>query len=400
MRRTLFLLQQPTVIVTLLSPSPAASRRMLQRLQRWTFQPQHPMELSSSFNDDALNQTLVSNSALLRLVRPGMKLDSVALPLGSSKETRTILHWLSVDVGDKESNTGSHSGMQMFAIQALTPRTDLLQESRDRLAEKLVKGEPSAFETLRTLGSALTGRLTTRHYLPRQHERLPLLDLEAPTTSQNFAEPSLGWEAGELKEIVIPAYADEGTTLFTTLNDSPHLTRPVTGVYQLPASRLCIRPLPMAKEDRTLLSPSLIFHSDDMGDDVLRNTDDASTHAVKIGFTGITGRGQLMLLDDDNKDKSESSAVDIRLCSATKASSMFAEAQASLLASSLSELQSKHVLTHHSPHDQTAKRESDPNLNRMDCWVEFRATIRNPKGFLPRQKAGPRTATAPDLPYE
>ena len=104
-----------------------------------------------------------------------------------------------------------------------------------------------------------------------------------------------------------------------------------------------------------------------------------------------------MLLDK----KIISKDVDIRLCPATKPSSMFAEAQESLLASSLSELQSKHVLTHHSAKDTAAAdREADPKTNNMDCWVEFRANIRNPKGFLPRQSASPRTAKAPDLPYE
>lgn len=360
------------------------------------------MTMDGTLASDALDRALMNSNALLRLVSPQRKFDSVALSLGSQNETRTVLHWLSVDAGEKDSSGGGINGVELFAIQALTPRTDcLLQEARDRLALKLPNHAANPFETLQTLGLALADRRRTRHYLPRQHERLPLLDVEEVSEAWDTSEATVGWKAGELKEIVIPVYwsdtyADQ-RTLFTTLDDSANLSRPVTGVYQLPASRLSIRPLPMAKEDRTVPPPSLIFHSEDLDDVTVRNAVDATTKAVKIGYTGRASRGQLMLLDET----AESAGVDIRLCSASKTSSMFAEAQESLLASSLIELQSKHVLTHHSPKDTAASRESDPNTNKMDCWVEFRANIRNPKGFLfRRQQESPKTAKAPDLPYE
>ena len=73
---------------------------------------------------------------------------------------------------------------------------------------------------------------------------------------------------------------------------------------------------------------------------------------------------------------------------------MFAEAQESLLAASLPELQSSHVL-------EGAKGTVDPKTERMDCWAEFRATVRNPRGFLKRNEViVTKTAKAPDLPYE
>lgn len=402
MRRTLYLLQQQTVVVTLLSPSPYASRRMLHRLQRWTLQTQQPMVRRGAAANDALDQTLVSN-AMLRIVRPKLKLDSVALPLGSTYCPRVVLHWLSLDLGDLDRNN-TYSDMQLLAIQRLTWHEDLLQETRNQLVEKLRMRDTSLFKTVQTLGLALAGRLTTRHLVPRQLEYLPLLELDEPNDGYDV-DPSISWKNGELKEIVIPTYASDTyadkKTLFTTLRDSPHLTRPVPGVYKLLASRVCIRPLPMAKEDRKVPPPSLIFHWDDLEEAGLRNVDDDTTHAVKIGYTGRTGRGQLMLLDD-KKDNLMSSGVDIRLCSATQSSPVFAESQESLLASSLSELQSKHVLTNHLPGDATVQRESDPNINKMDCWVEFRANIRNPQGFLPRHELAsrPRTAKAPDLPFE
>jgi hypothetical protein len=395
MRRTLVLrqLQPTTVVVTLLSPSPAASRRMLSRLHRWT---QHHHQQSSllaqpiltvpiAAKTDALDQALGSNT-MLRFLAPQRKLDSVAMFLGSqTDEASTVVHCLSLDQGENDrGNKRTNLGMELFAIQSLTPRTDVLQESRDRLADQLSKQQAmSSFESFQTLGAVLADRPKTRHYLPWQHKRLPLLDWENEVVACETSAPSSGWNAGELKEIVIPAYwgdsyADQ-RTLFTSLEDSRHLTRPVTGLYQLPKSRVCIRPLPMAKEDRNVPSPSLIFHSEDLENAGMLNKDDATTKAVKIGYTGRAARGQLILLGTT----SESTGVDIRLCSAKKPSSMFAEAQESLLASSLSELQSTRVLTHR---ETAATGESDPNINKMDCWVEFRANMRNPKGFLPHQQ--------------
>lgn len=82
--------------------------------------------------------------------------------------------------------------------------------------------------------------------------------------------------------------------------------------------------------------------------------------------------------------------IDVRFCSSYKPSSMFCEAQESLLASSLDELQSTNVLK------STGK--VDPRTLQTDCWVEFRANISRPMGYL--KKTQPKIAKAPDLPYE
>lgn len=312
-------------------------------------------------------------------------------------------------------------------------------------------------DVLRALGSTLGYPTASRQYLMRQHDRLPLLDLDdgvlvppavaavplnrataAPTTTEPSPPPSLAgavWEVGDLKEIVIPAYwsdtyADQ-RSLFATLQESAWLTRPAAGLYRLPlvagnsaVPRVCLRPLPMGKEDRTAVPspPTLVFHAADLDAAAARLVADhdtdgddgdgsAKTAVVKIGYTGQRGaasRGQLVLLDA--AASAETAGVDIRLCAAPTPSSVFAEAQASLLASSLSELQSKHVLS--SSHQKStaeknsaATRDADLNTNQMDCWVEFRASLRNPLGFLPRRRrqsasTGPKIAKAPDLPYE
>ena len=118
---------------------------------------------------------------------------------------------------------------------------------------------------------------------------------------------------------------------------------------------------------------------DDSDSDTDNDSSSTSTTAVataKIGYNG-TAKGQIMVQTGDW------TGLDVRFCESTKYSSMFAEAQASLQAGSLPELQ----------------REEDGKLKDGDCWVEFRANLRHPAGFMRRRKP-PRIAKIPDLPYE
>ena len=99
-------------------------------------------------------------------------------------------------------------------------------------------------------------------------------------------------------------------------------------------------------------------------------------------------KGQLMVRSDDWV------GMDLRFCEQTKYSAGFAEAQESLLAGSLPSLQSTHVL-------DGAQGTVDPRTDKMDCWVEFRESVRNPVGYWSKQTTtNKRTAKAPDLPYE
>lgn len=216
---------------------------------------------------------------------------------------------------------------------------------------------------------------------------------------------------GDLKEIVIPfdfSSNTSSTTWMDTLSStSRHSSyRSVTGLYQLPYSNIYIRPIPMAKEDRQYgLSPTLIFHSDtEHMDDVLEQNrtiqnEVNTTQIMKIGYTGRKSHGQLMI-----SDRSTFGGMHVRLCSQEKPTSMYAEAQDSLLASSLGELQSQRVLQTKTDHSSS----TDPRTNSTDCWVEFRANLRHPLGFISTSSSllsnahsdPPKIAKAPNIPYE
>ena len=84
-------------------------------------------------------------------------------------------------------------------------------------------------------------------------------------------------------------------------------------------------------------------------------------------------------------------------------SSSFDEAQDSLLAGSLAELQSTHVVSE----GKLVGADTvvgDPKIGRADCWIETRETVKQPVGFFSslfrREPSGNRIAKPPDLPYE
>jgi len=385
--------------VVFLSPNPAASRRLLQKIQRWIAVPtaQH-VELLSNSDSDALTASLLPSNPLLKLMTPrGTTIDSLALPLAND----SLLHCLSLRSSrpstDNKLSGNNDSTIKLLAIQSLSTVAKkqtggfdlLLQESRNRLASAFQNNKlnqstsSSSLSTLRIMRSAWSGRGTASVL---QQATLPLLDFGDDPTDFNETATNDTWnQSGALKEIVIPSYPTDtysnGESLFTTLQQSTQVHRPMSGLYQLPQG-LCIRPLPAAKEDRNLPPPSLIFHTNSLKDD--HNDHDAA--AFKIGFSGLSGKGQIML-----HDKHEHWGVDVRLCAATKPSSMFSEAQESLLASSLKELQSAHVMpiTKHSnnklPKQEEEQRTDDPNTNKMDCWVEFRANVKHPAGYMRRK---------------
>jgi hypothetical protein len=402
---------------------------------------------------DALDEILLRGNTMNRIVPPWMmptqrqqqpKLDSVAFWVGTGgsdtkkRKKTTLIHCLALS---SDNNAGWSFSQQrsldrcrteLLAIQSVLVPMDnnnnnsdnqmndnaLLSNIRNRLAAKLTqpfRNESSSASWMETIQASLYNltqqRPSVKKFLPRHHERLPVLDLNESTIQGNDynmtnanqeTSSSLEWDVGDLKEIVIPVYwsdtysNDNNNTLFATLADTYQLHRPVTGLYQLsPFCRLCVRPVPMAKEDRRLLSPTLIFHTNpqNLQDLQTRSIEKNTVNVVKIGYTGRSTHGQLLI--PDPLATMDGSGVDVRLCSAKKHTSMFAEAQDSLFAGSLSELQSKHVLS--------SSNISDPKLNQTDCWVEFRANLRHPLGFLPSFKSTSpphKIAQAPNLPYE
>ena len=201
-----------------------------------------------------------------------------------------------------------------------------------------------------------------------------------------------------LKEVAVPyfdyaAYKD-GSTFLSKLGLAMTI-RPTVGVYQWLNNITCIRPLPTAAEDQRLPSPSLIFHceSPENNEDKIR---EHGFREARIGYGGLgrdRGHGQVMLLHKDLI------GLDIRYCPRTKISSAFSEAQESLLSGSLPELQSTNVLL------AGGKANDDKRIGNGDCWVEFKASIKRPHGFIrsitSKNASGKlKVAKVPDLPYE
>ena len=101
---------------------------------------------------------------------------------------------------------------------------------------------------------------------------------------------------------------------------------------------------------------------------------------------------QVMLLHKDLL------GLDVRYCPRTAVSSAFAEAQDSLLAGSLEELQSTNVLV-----SRREEVKSDARVGNGDCWIEVRANLKRPSKLFQRSKNSQRKqkiAKIPDLPYD
>jgi hypothetical protein len=348
-------LNRSAPVVTLLSPSPAASIRAREWISQWTGFTTVAAHMTPEIDD--------FNNLFRSSFLPNMKWNSVFL---QCPRAGTILHWLSV-----ASARDKAGPLELLAVQEAAS----LVEARNMLAESIHKTAsiPTIFFK-NTMGFSVTAKeLLGRH-------NLPVLDWSRTAMNESSTVTP---ESGELKEVAIPAYDDatypNGTTFLSNFSQSP-LVRPVVGLYQFP-SGMCLRPLPAAKEDRQLSPPSLIFHTD-----TLKGlSEEESIVSGKIGYSG-NGRGQIMVRHRDLQ------GLDVRFCENPKYSSMFSEAQESLLAGSLSELQSKHVLG-------GMKGQADPKINRADCWAEFRANLSRPAGFVPGSRQ-PRIAKPPDIPYE
>jgi hypothetical protein len=364
------------VVVTLLSPSPAASRLVKKSLMQWTgcytIGEEEEEEEEPSTSSDALDQAF-GKTAVSVLSSSPMQWDSVTL----GDPNTTMVHLLA----PKHDRGGP---LALLAIQkadslaaARLQLAEALPASHARLALQRLLRLPIAAHHLLGTGTGTGGGLPlVQRWSDEDHH-------VRPTTTTNRL-----LTAGQLKEVALPIF--DSTVLDTLL--AP-LERPVVGLYQFPDTQLCLRPLPTGKEDRHLAPPSLIFHVDSL-DSVLeqqqqqQQQQQASTRMTmtRIGYSG-TQKGQLMLRHP------LLGGLDVRLCESKKRTSVFSEAQESLLAGSLTELQSTHVLTPQQGLD-------DPRINNnMDCWVEFRANLKsNPLGFFRRN--GPRIARAPDLPPE
>jgi hypothetical protein len=399
------------VVITLLSSSPALSRRAQTALQ--SLLKVEPVSIASIKDGDALDRIM---PALFRSTWDSVVSREVA--------SGTILHFLSikgsVENRDKEQlsvlSLVEHDGSSSSSVE------ESIQLSRNLIAEQISHQEgrslfaPSSKMRIAMKHSLLGQPLTTNDLLGFGGG-LPLLkplvgaSLEAPASAPVLASKKSNNEPTiRFKELCIPYFDDasypDGSTLLSTLSAS--LYRPAVGLYQFHRNEnhngIAVRPLPSAKEDRMLPFPSLVFYKSNDGDgDKSSNSDttgkdDDGCRTAKIGFSS-SRTGQYMVSHPDLP------GLDIRLSDKETFSSHFAEAQQALLAGSLLELQSNNVLLEGGKSGSNESR-SDSMNGLGDCWVEFRANMKQPSGFINKRSANSssssqlRVAKVPDIPYE
>eukprot|EP00559_Dactyliosolen_fragilissimus_P004825 CAMPEP_0184867304 /NCGR_PEP_ID=MMETSP0580-20130426/25917_1 /TAXON_ID=1118495 /ORGANISM="Dactyliosolen fragilissimus" /LENGTH=476 /DNA_ID=CAMNT_0027367499 /DNA_START=127 /DNA_END=1557 /DNA_ORIENTATION=- len=242
------------------------------------------------------------------------------------------------------------------------------------------------------------------------------------------------------REIVLPHFDDatypNGSSLLSELSNS-NLAKPLPGLYQWPSifhhsshynskqknnkvqnQNIALRPLPSSNEDIRLPPPTLIFQCPSL-DDARESLTQYGVQASKIGFSGNKNSGQLRVIHE------AFSGLDVRFCEQQNLSAQFAESQEALMSASLEELQSTNIFLEGGavkPGKENDKATSLGNrqskgdsMNGMgDCWVEFRANIRQPAGFFKNRKnlvngksfqtdkfsKVERVAKPPDIPYE
>lgn len=411
LRRTQINFQRSNaVVVTLLSSSPALSRRAQAALQ--SVLGIEPVAGNSKNNNDDDKLNALFQTPLFR----NTQWDSVA----SKDPSGTILHFLSV-AGSDENRENEQLSVLSLVEQHQHDDSTTIQASRNLLAEKMKESgssfAPSSMMKItmkRSLGKPLNSCDVLGY-----GGGLPLLKTSSPqkeaaTTTTLESAPSKEDGIPRFKEICLPYFDDasypDGRTLLSTLSESLH--RPAVGLYQF-RDTLAVRPLPSAKEDRVLPQPSFVFYKSDIAHDALTFTGkgkedttgmvsyvknnsniDNGVRTAKIGFSS-SFRGQYMVSHPDLP------GLDIRLTDTDTFSSHFPEAQQALLAGSLAELQSNNVLS--DGVDGKANR-SDAMNGLGDCWVEFRANMKQPSGFIKHRRTDaakpPRVAKIPDLPYE
>jgi hypothetical protein len=361
-------------VISLLSPSPAASRKAQD-----LFSSLFGLEIKSlDVGQDELDDIFQS-----RLPGFSRRWDSVALKCPSSG---AVLHFCSIDSGNesKDSKNGMFSLLGITDSSSSSTTSEAVASFRNLFASEVgsqatnikLRHILGSFTRFHLLGSSSTGELPFLAF-PEKDKFAPQLESSNPSTG--------------LKEIAVPAFDfavyPDGSSLLTRLSSSG-LPRPKTGLYEWTST--CIRPLPSGSEDQRLPPPSLIFHCDSLED---VSVEEHGAVTSKIGFGGL-GNGQLIVFHKYLL------GLDLRYCASTEASSSFAEAQESLLAASLADLQSTNTLL---AGGEEAK--ADERVGHGDCWMEFRANIKEPAGFwrryvMAKSKSKNRIAKAPDLPYE
>jgi hypothetical protein len=307
-----------------------------------------------------------------------------------------------------------------------------VSSARKVIADQIMKNRQSSTTTSRVMSrikSAVMVASADRHHNESVSDilsgnNLPILQLPitkteisltaGATTDHSLSSSSTAPPEPFLKEIVVPSFDyesyNDGSTMFTRLSSSETMKRVVPGVYQWPDAMTVIRPLPTSAEDRRLPPPSFVFYHHDIQSavtDITTRHDDIITG--RIGYGGL-GDGQIMFQHPDLF------GLDVRLCPKPNISPAFSEAQESLLAASIEELQNANTLLAGGGIEEP---KDDERVGKGDCWVEVRANVKNPGGYFRPLSGGSgstsaslssviatrsprkqRIAKIPDLPYE
>lgn len=426
-------------VISFLSRSPSSSRQTLRLLQQ--ISSIQPLPVSTK-ERDALDNAVFSSPFLKK-----WRFDSAS---SICPVSNAVLHLISLTDGteDRDFERGKGNSLSLLSVTGdanTNNANESVLESREILSQHLRSG--GGF----MLGVKLAMHATSNRY---PVERVHILG-EGPM----FHLPSVacgdvlsGDEEGEsdyastirdstqqiqqscsLREVAIPYF--DSITL--DLLSASGLSRPTMGLYQWPATRgksitssgdtvsstgIVIRPLPTASEDRILPPPSLVFQCSNLDVATTKGRSIPGTELAKVGFSGDRRGGQYTVRN------AALDGLDVRLCDSTELSSSFAEAQEALLSASLDELQSANVMAEGGRSSQSEHERYDDSrydaLNGVaDCWIEFRANVKQPSGFFGGKggKAGTRdrslrittgrssrsssrirqrVAKAPDLPYE
>jgi len=267
---------------------------------------------------------------------------------------------------------------------------------------------------------------TTRSISPLMDLTPLTSNLSPPIYSNEKTSPIIGNESqpakqdhtGKLRELAMPFFP--GVSSLQTKLSKSSLPRPLPGLYQCSAGSngtksatkrnvtddpgLIFRPLPAAQEDLRLSPPSLVFQCESLEGAQKLVEGKLGGRIEKIGWRGHGQSGSLIV------NHPSIIGLDIRICEAPgnewKLEGMFAEAQESLLAGSLEELQSTHVVSE-GKGDSTSTVKKDTKTLNADCWVEFRSNIKQPLGFFKQftssifqKPARTKVAKPPDIPYE
>jgi hypothetical protein len=328
-----------------------------------------------------------------------------------------VLHFLSLTDGSRTTEeiigdqTSSLALLSINESRTANDLGDILSDCRQQLSRSIVEGNqifPNSTWESRLRGLSFTvaqklGRDIQPSWLLRN---TPTVNLNKSSTSSDMSsvaelEVVTGGGGGVLKEIALPFFP-EYETLQKDLSSSRLFSRPLPGLYQWnnniktnsASTGLVIRPIPAATEDLRLPPPSLIFHCSSL-DNVKELVErDLGGKTAKIGWRGATHRGNLIA------SHPSISGLDVRISEDWVLSSSFDEAEQSVLAGSLDELQSSHVMSEGKHNGSENTITADSKVNNSDCWVEVRSNMKRPGGFLKRFGSHPRVAKPPQLPYE